>query len=139
MTLRFIVTGNRDYADVATMRAVLVCVPRGSIIVHGAATGADSIAHDLCNEFGLVSEPHPAQWAKWGKAAGPIRNREMVALGANGILAFGDLFDGTKHTGTGDCFFAALRAAIPGVAVPYRVKVAAIKPLVQGLLFAGGA
>ena len=106
MTLRIIVTGNREWNDVATVREVLSCFPRGTIVVHGAASGA-------------------------------IRNREMIELGANGIIAFGDLFDGTKRRGTGDCLFEALRKSIPGLVVPYGVKVAALRPLVQGLLFGG--
>jgi hypothetical protein len=137
MTLRIIVTGNREWNDVATIREVLSCFHRGTIVVHGAASGADSIAHDLCNALGLVPEPHPAKWADHGRAAGPIRNREMIELGANGIVAFGDLFDGTKRRGTGDCLFEALRKGILGLVVPYGVKVAALRPLVQGLLFGG--
>jgi hypothetical protein len=44
----------------------------------------------------IVSERHPADWMKLGRAAGPIRNREMVESGINEALVF--LGPGTKGT-----------------------------------------
>lgn len=79
-------------------------------IVHGACpTGADVIADDWAIANGLDPERHPADWDKHGRAAGPIRNQEMVDLGADLCYAFlkGD------SRGTKDCARRAEKAGIP--------------------------
>jgi hypothetical protein len=58
-------------------------------LVHGACpTGADKIADDWGKEKGVRIERHPAQWNEHGKAAGPIRNQQMVDKGALVVLGF---------------------------------------------------
>lgn len=51
------------------------------VLVHGdCPTGLDRIIMEI---WGPMCEPHPADWALHGRAAGPIRNTEMVRLGAD--------------------------------------------------------
>lgn len=57
-------------------------------VVYGAAPGVDWIAHEWAVEHGHTAEPHAAQWGKYGKTAGPLRNQEMVNTGATLALAF---------------------------------------------------
>ena len=45
---------------------------------HGGAKGADSLAGEWANRHGYVVQVFPADWNKHGKAAGPIRNQEMI-------------------------------------------------------------
>jgi len=45
---------------------------------HGAAKGADSNAEAWAFKRGLIVCQWPAEWGKYGKAAGRIRNRRMV-------------------------------------------------------------
>jgi len=47
-------------------------------VIHGAARGADTIAGDVAIELGLEVIACPAEWHRYGKAAGPIRNRQML-------------------------------------------------------------
>lgn len=59
------------------------------VVVHGhCPTGADAIADVWCLRKDVRLERHPADWKRWGKAAGPKRNEEMVELGADVCLAF---------------------------------------------------
>lgn len=78
-------------------------------LVHGDGQGVDQQAARIwqaCN-FGPI-EPHPANWNAWGKSAGPRRNLEMVAQGADLCLAFiHPTSKGTLH-----CAAAAEQASI---------------------------
>lgn len=47
-------------------------------IVSGGARGVDSLAERLANEETFLKKIFPADWNKYGKSAGPIRNRQMV-------------------------------------------------------------
>jgi hypothetical protein len=74
-------------------------LPPGTIIVHGAARGADQMAARIASRCGFATEPHPADWDRHGKAAGAIRNLEMLDSGIDRVLAFWDGNSrGTLHT-----------------------------------------
>lgn len=92
---RILVTGSRDWSDEDTIHGALyaeIIKDGGAVLVHGACrTGADAIADSLW--LGQV-ERHPADWDRYGKRAGFMRNAEMVALGADLCLAF--IKDGSK-------------------------------------------
>lgn len=75
-----IVTGSRQWKDREEIRRRLSRYPIGTILIHGAAPGADSIAESLTPELGMIPVPHP-YFSERGKAGGPIRNALMVALG----------------------------------------------------------
>jgi hypothetical protein len=89
--MRLLVCGGRDYTDRATVFAVLDRVHAHrpiTCLVHGAARGADSLGAAWAISRGIHTEPHPADWLRLGKAAGPLRNAEMLATGVDGVLAF---------------------------------------------------
>lgn len=86
--MRVIVCGGRDYADRATVAGILGLLRDGITIVHGAATGADTLAAEEAERWGVEVEPHPADWTRHGKAAGPIRNQQMLNTGADLVIAF---------------------------------------------------
>lgn len=118
---RVLVTGSRNWpapsqvwAELDEIRGLLH--PGDTItVVHGAARGADTAAANWCKARArtpgadIVEEPHPADWQQHGRAAGHIRNAEMVALGADICLAFAN----GDTPGTRGCVSAAARASIP--------------------------
>ena len=93
---RLLITGSRYFNDAALMHAAIsdaVSTLRGFgftriVLVHGGARGADTLAAQIGRSIGLEIEAHPARWDVFGRAAGPVRNREMVELGADLVLAF---------------------------------------------------
>ncbi len=113
--MRILVTGSRTWQRRDVIHAALRVAPAGSTVVHGAARGADTIADTVAKSLGLHVEDYPADWKRYGKAAGPIRNSAMVKLGANVCLAFS--YD-PERGGTGDCVRKARRAGIPVFVFP---------------------
>ncbi|MEU8334855.1 SLOG family protein [Micromonospora tulbaghiae] len=69
----------------------------GLIIVHGACLdGADKVADGWALErrrlgWPVRPERHPADWRRHDKRAGFVRNKAMVALGADRCVAFIDV------------------------------------------------
>ena len=58
-------------------------------IIHGGATGADSAAGDWASMNQIRYEVFPAQWNKYNRSAGPIRNQQMLKEGnPDLVLAF---------------------------------------------------
>jgi hypothetical protein len=57
------------------------------IIVSGGAKGADALAEKIAKDFSLETMIFPAEWKKFGKSAGFIRNTTIVE-NADMILAF---------------------------------------------------
>ena len=80
-------------------------------IIHGAARGVDTLAGQVASELGLNVEAYPADWEKYGKAAGPIRNRKMLDLKPDLVLAFHN--DLTKSKGTAHCIKEAEKMGFP--------------------------
>ena len=74
-------------------------------IVSGGAKGADRLGEQFAEEYGLWYKIMPADWDKYGKQAGIIRNKEMVDYVYNEncykvLIAF---WDG-QSKGTQQCF-----------------------------------
>jgi hypothetical protein len=80
----------------------LVQLPKPTLILEGEAPGADTMARRFAEEIPwLCYRPFPAQWHKYGRAAGPIRNREMLDEEPHLGIAFYKNIQESK--GTIDC------------------------------------
>ncbi len=111
VTGRLLVTGSRIWTDEATIRRELTARYRpGIVLVSGAcAQGADAMCERIWRELGGRVERHPADWRKYGKAAGFRRNAHMVSLGVDECVAF--IQDGSR--GGSNCATLAARSGIP--------------------------
>ena len=58
-------------------------------IISGGASGADSVARQFALNYGCKLTEFLPDWNKHGKAAGPIRNEDIVK-NANEVLCFWD-------------------------------------------------
>ena len=75
--LAAIFCGDRDWDD---HQAVLDVMDhyQPSLVIQGDARGADRIA-GICADFmGIPQRVFPANWEKYHRAAGPLRNQEML-------------------------------------------------------------
>ncbi|MDR3049232.1 MAG: DUF2493 domain-containing protein [Elusimicrobiota bacterium] len=95
--MKIIVAGSRDFSDYAFLSKKLDALGRKDIIVSGMAKGADLLAHQYAKEHNMEIIEMKANWKKYGRAAGPIRNREMAKI-ADALIAFWDgKSKGTKN------------------------------------------
>jgi hypothetical protein len=70
------------------------------------------ISRVIAGELGCLVQPYPADWEKYGKAAGSIRNSEMLTKGKpHGVLAFHN--DLVNSKGTKNMVVQSLKAGIP--------------------------
>lgn len=92
--------GDREWRNEARVEAILSALPPGTVIVHGDQRGADRIAGKVGHALGFVVHACPAEWDRYGKAAGPIRNRAMLALHQDVelVIAFHDSIETSKGT-----------------------------------------
>lgn len=86
--MRVIVCGSRDWHDTLKIRKRIQALPETAVIITGGARGADEIAHAYALLMGMTTEVYPADWWKYGRAAGPRRNKKMLDSGADLVIAF---------------------------------------------------
>jgi hypothetical protein len=85
-------------------------------IVHGGCpTGVDYDAGITAETHCFGVESHPADWDRYGRAAGPKRNEEMAALGADLCLAFPSA---AGSPGTWDMIRKAVKHGIKTIIMP---------------------
>lgn len=110
-----LVCGGRDYGKTLLEQddffTVLhrIDMERGPIVrvVTGGARGADSLAEYWAKGKNIDTATYPAEWGKYGKKAGPIRNRDMLK---NEDIQLVVAFPGGD--GTADMVHAALTKGI---------------------------
>lgn len=93
--MRVLVCGSRDWSDHEIVGAVLdgYHAAYAVTIIEGGARGADAIAVEWAKFTGVEYEQYLADWATHGKAAGPIRNQQMLDEGKpDVVIAFKDGF-----------------------------------------------
>lgn len=92
--MKVIVCGGRNFSDrdflFATLDKIDSELPRPGItcIISGCAQGADTFALEWSRKWDLVCGFFPADWRRHGRAAGPIRNQEMLDAGPDLVIAF---------------------------------------------------
>lgn len=112
--MRLLICGDREWNDYNAILSVL----RGYIlnnnieaIIEGEARGADSLARLVAQELKIEVKAFPAKWDEHGKAAGPIRNQQMLDEGKpNIVIAFHDNL--TVSKGTLDMVTRAKKAGV---------------------------
>jgi hypothetical protein len=83
-TTTILITGSRDWPDPIYVhremeRAVNSFGAQNISFLHGGCPkGVDSFVYNTCLDRAYDQEVVPAEWNKYGKSAGPARNRQMV-------------------------------------------------------------
>jgi hypothetical protein len=102
--MRLIVAGSRDVEDYElvsnTIHSFLAKENNGSlpdVVLSGTARGADRLGERWANDNGVSVKFYPADWGKYAKRAGYLRNQQM-AENADALVAIWDgQSRGTMH------------------------------------------
>lgn len=133
MTL--LVFGSRNWTDREAIREALAPYPPDTLVIHGdngydghgmmlfnrpdeeAVRGADKLAGAAAKSLGMQVRPFPADWRKWGGAAGPLRNTQMLMEGKpDAAICFHEDLAGSRGS-------ADMARKLIAAGVPYRVVV----------------
>ena len=98
--MKIIIAGSRNFNDYNLLKTScdnLLTQFTNIEIVSGTARGADKLGERYAREKGYDIKQFPANWDKFGKSAGYIRNDEMAQY-SDMLIAFWDgTSKGTKH------------------------------------------
>lgn len=117
--MRLIIAGTRSIPAANAMRLIKKAAKHWElwpdVVLSGESGGVDVAAKALCEcDFAFPAsrkvefEGYPADWDRYGKSAGPIRNREMVDKGDALLL----IWNG-KSPGSRNVLSQALKAGLP--------------------------
>lgn len=114
--MKILVCGGRNYSNRSQLYKMLDGI-HGlwgiTEVMHGGASGADSLAAEWANFNLNGSTAYPADWETHGKKAGPIRNSLMLGIGQPDLVV---AFEGGR--GTADMVSKAKRAGVTVWEVP---------------------
>ena len=108
--MKVLICGSRYWTDYNLIHDTLKPLPPDSLIITGGARGADSSAKEAAKKLNLECKVIRAKWEVYGRSAGPIRNREMLDMKPDIVIAFHS--DLAESRGTKDCVREAQRRGI---------------------------
>jgi hypothetical protein len=96
MIYRVCVCGGRDYNDKEKVFKYLdyiaynylVSINKEMVLINGGARGADNLSTLWAKARNISLEVFKADWDKYPRSAGPIRNREMLSAGIDLLISF---------------------------------------------------
>lgn len=109
--MRLLVCGGRDFSNTEWAYSILDELHRKNnidVIIEGDARGADRIAGYWAQRNRIDNLKFPADWNKYGKSAGSIRNTKMLKEGKPDLVL---AFPGGR--GTANMIGQAQRAGVP--------------------------
>jgi YspA, cpYpsA-related SLOG family len=126
--VKILCCGSRDWTNVSAVMRELGRLPQGTVVIHGAARGADEMAAAIAKRsFKFEVESYPAVWMEHGeldgkacgcdpnkvdycRQAGFRRNQQMIDEGKpDRVIAF----QKNKSGGTADMIRRAKKAGLP--------------------------
>lgn len=108
--MRLVVFGDRNWDNPERVETCIIAMwdqfaiyDDEFLVISGGARGADTHARLACEKHGFIFLEFSAQWDKFGRAAGVIRNQQMIDEGRpdQGLAFHKDI---SKSKGTLDMF-----------------------------------
>ena len=127
--IRVIVAGTRTFEDYSFAKEHLDRIIRGLqednptkkiVMITGDARGTDQTGNRYAYEHGYSLQKFPAKWKTYGKAAGPIRNAQMLKFASCAHPVLVAFWDG-KSRGTRNMIEIAKQADVSVYTVRYDI------------------
>lgn len=114
--MKIVICGSRFWYNTNAIRKYIRTLDHtNDIIITGGARGADLIANTIAKEEGFQTIVFNADWRVYGNAAGPIRNKQMLELNPDIVVAFHNDIDNSK--GTKNCVTQAKLKGIKTIVI----------------------
>lgn len=96
--MKIAIVGSRAFKRLDLVRDYVNSLPEDTVVISGGAAGVDIVAELAARKRKLSVQIFPADWKKFGKQAGFLRNHDIVTA-ADAVVAFWDgVSRGTAHT-----------------------------------------
>ncbi len=98
--MRVLVTGGTTFSDWGLLCDTLDRLHDEheiSLLIHGAAAGADSLADYWAKLRGVESIPCPPDWERYGRGGGLVPNRQMLGDQKPDLVVAFPADSGTRH------------------------------------------
>ena len=113
---RIIICGGRHFKDYNALESLVdsVLVEKGLSnneveIVSGHCEGADMLGELYAKNHRIICKVFPAEWTKYGRAAGPIRNSHMIEYASESAIPIVVAFVSPRTKGTTDTVNKAIK------------------------------
>ena len=123
---RIIVCGGRHFDDYPRLTAEINGVVQSlglqmneMEIISGHCAGTDQLGERYAEEHEVDCKVFPAEWKKYGRAAGPIRNSQMIDYAAESLMPVVVAFVSLKSKGTMDTVNKARKKGFKVFIIPY--------------------
>lgn len=96
---KLIIAGSRDFNDYFLLKTKLTSILQNTTnveIVSGGCRGADKLGENFAEEMGYSVVTFPADWNKYGKQAGYVRNKQMAEYATHCVCFWDGVSKGTK-------------------------------------------
>lgn len=97
--MRVLVCGGRRFNDPLTLGSWLGGIHKNNgpitLLIEGGAPGADFMARKFAEWIGIPTQTFEAEWSRYGRRAGPLRNKRMIEEGKPDLVV---AFEGGKGT-----------------------------------------
>lgn len=122
---KILVCGSRTARDYEYVKELLFDLTKvfaeddSPLIIVGGAAGVDSFAEKAAIDLGINYVVYPADWTRYGNAAGPIRNQEMLDKEDPNLVVA--IWDGESR-GTLDMIKKSIKYGVDVVVYPLNKK-----------------
>jgi hypothetical protein len=97
--MKIAIIGSRDFTDRKLLNEVLESYKsKITLVVSGAARGADKLGEQWAIDNNIKTLIFPADWDKYGKRAGFIRNEDIIKNCDGAIAFWNEVSNGTRHS-----------------------------------------